>query len=266
MNKIKVYFISDGTGLSTEQLGKSILIQFPDVEFEYKTIPFVNTLKKAQSVAKRINKEPSAMVFSTLIYDELNEPFDCGDFFHINFLKQTISQIETIKKFKSVPTMGLDYRFGEAASYEERITAMDFTIASDDGHNVERYSKADIIIIGVSRTGKTPVSIYLALINGLSVANYPLVDLELESQELPNSLKRFKNKLFGLTIAPKRLQEIREKRRSTGKYASPHQVQIEIRFSESLFNKYNIPYIDTTSISVEEIATSIKTKLFNDTI
>ena len=266
MNKIKVYFISDGTGLSTEQLGKSILIQFPDVEFEYKTIPFVNTLKKAQLVAKRINKEPSAMVFSTLIYDELNEPFDCGDFFHINFLKQTISQIETIKKFKSVPTMGLDYRFGEAASYEERITAMDFTIASDDGHNVERYSNADIIIVGVSRTGKTPVSIYLALINGLSVANYPLVDLELESQELPNSLKRFKNKLFGLTIAPKRLQEIREKRRSTGKYASPHQVQTEIRYSESLFNKYNIPYLDTTSISVEEIATSIKTELFNDTI
>jgi len=266
MNKIKVYFISDGTGLSTEQLGKSILIQFPDVDFEYKTVPFVNSLKKAQALANKINKEPSSMVFSTLIYDELNEPFDHGDFFHINFLKQTINQIEKTKKFKSVPTMGLDYRFGEAASYEERITAMDFTISADDGNNVERYNKADIIIIGISRTGKTPVSIYLALINGLSVANYPLVDLELESQELPNSLKRFKNKLFGLTIAPTRLQEIREKRRSTGKYASPHQVQIEIRYSESLFNKYNIPYIDTTSISVEEIATSIRTTLFNNTI
>ena len=265
MNKIKVYFISDGTGLSTEQLGKSILIQFPDIDFEYKTIPFVNTLKKAQVLAKKINKEASSMVFSTLIYDELNEPFDCSDFFHINFLKQTINQIETIKKFKSVPTMGLDYRFSEAASYEERIAAMDFTIASDDGNNIERYNKADIIIVGISRTGKTPVSIYLALINGFSVANYPLVDLELESQELPNSLKRFKNKLFGLTITPKRLHEIREKRRSTGKYASPHQIQREIRYSESLFNKHNIPYIDTTSISVEEMATSIRTILFNNT-
>ena len=86
MNKIKVYFISDGTGLSTEQLGKSILIQFPDISFEYKTIPFVNTLKKAKALAKKINKEPSAMVFSTLIYEELNEPFDDNDFFHINFL------------------------------------------------------------------------------------------------------------------------------------------------------------------------------------
>ena len=266
MNKIKVYFISDGTGLSTEQLGKSILIQFPDIDFEYKTIPFVNTLKKAQSLAKKISKEPSSMVFSTLIYDELNEPFDCGNFFHINFLKQTIKQIETIKQFKSVPTMGLDYRFGEAASYEERITAMDFTISSDDGNNVERYNKAEIIIVGVSRTGKTPVSIYLALMNGLYVANYPLVDLELESQKLPNSLKHFKNKLFGLTITPKRLQEIREKRRPTGKYASPHQVQAEIRYSESLYSKYNIPYIDTTSISVEEIATSIRSILFNNVI
>jgi len=266
MKKIKVYFISDGTGLSTEQLGKSILIQFPDVDFEYKTVPFVNNLKKARALAKKINKEPSSMVFSTLVYDELNEPFDHGNFFHINFLKQTIDQIETTKKFKSVPTMGLDYRFGEAASYEDRITAMDFTISSDDGNNVERYDIADIIIIGISRTGKTPVSIYLALMNGLSVANYPLVDLELESQKLPNSLKRFTNKLFGLTIAAKRLQEIREKRRSTGKYASPHQVQAEIRYSESLFNKYNIPYIDTTSISVEEIATSIRTKLFNNII
>jgi len=266
MNKIKVYFISDGTGLSTEQLGKSILIQFPDVEFEYKTVPFVNNLKKAQALANKINKEPSSMVFSTLIYDELNEPFDQGDFFHINFLKQTIDQIETTKRFKSVQTMGLDYRFGESASYEERITAMDFTISSDDGNNVERYDIADIIIIGISRTGKTPVSIYLALMNGLSVANYPLVDLELESQKLPNSLKRFSDKLFGLTIAAKRLQEIREKRRSTGKYASPHQVQAEIRYSESLFDKYNIPYIDTTSISVEEIATSIRTKLFNNII
>ena len=189
-----------------------------------------------------------------------------GDFFHINFLKRTIDHIETVTKFKSVPTMGLDYRFGEGGSYERRITAMDFTISSDDGNNVERYSKADIIIVGVSRTGKTPVSIYLALINGLSVANYPLVDLELESQQLPNSLQRFKNKIFGLTITPKRLQEIREKRRSTGKYASPHQVQAEIRYSESLFNKYSIPYIDTTSISVEEIATSIRTRLFNNAI
>jgi len=266
MKKIKVYFISDGTGLSTEQLGKSILIQFPNINFEYKTIPFVNTLKKAQSIAKKINKEPSSMVFSTLIYDELNEQFDCGDFFYINFLKQTIDQIETVKKFKSVPTMGLDYRLGEADHYEQRISAMDFTISSDDGNNVERYNNADIIIIGVSRTGKTPVSIYLALINGLSVANYPLVDLELESQALPKSLQQFKNKLFGLTITPKRLQEIREKRRSTGKYASPHQVQAEIRFSESLFNKYSIPYIDTTSISVEEIATSIRTQLFNNAV
>ena len=266
MNKTIVYFISDGTGLSTEQLGKSILIQFPDIDFEYKTIPFVNTLKKAQALAKKINKEPSAMVFSTLIYDELNEPFDGCDFFHINFLKQTIKQIENIKKFKAVPTMGLDYRFGEVDSYEERITAMDFTISSDDGNNVERYNTADIIIVGVSRTGKTHVSIYLALMNGLAVANYPLVDLELESQQLPNSLKRFKDKLFGLTIAPKRLQEIREKRRSTGKYATPHQVQAEIRYSESLFDKYRIPYIDTTSISVEEIATSIRTRLFNNVI
>jgi len=266
MNKIKVYFVSDGTGLSTEQLGKSILIQFPDIDFKYKTIPFVNTLKKAQALAKKIKKDPSAMVFSTIVYDELNEPFDCGDFFHINFLKRTIDHIETVTKFKSVPIMGLDYRFGEGGSYEKRIRAMDFTISSDDGNNVERYSKADIIIVGVSRTGKTPVSIYLALINGLSVANYPLVDLELESQQLPNSLKRFKNKLFGLTITPKRLQEIREKRRSTGKYASPHQVQAEIRYSESLFNKYSIPYIDTTTISVEEIAASIRTRLFNNAI
>ena len=92
MNKIQVYFVSDGTGLSTEQLGKSILIQFPDIVFEYKTIPFVNTLKKAQALAKKIKKDPSAMVFSTIIYGELNQPFDCGDFFHINFLKRTIDQ------------------------------------------------------------------------------------------------------------------------------------------------------------------------------
>ena len=266
MDKIKVYFVSDGNGLSTEQLGKSVLIKFPDIDFEYKTIPFVNTLKKAQALAKKIKKDPSAMVFSTIVYDELNEPFDHGDFFHVNFLKQTINQIETITNFKSVPIMGLDYRFSESKAYEERISAMDFTIAADDGNNVERYNKADIIIVGVSRTGKTPVSIYLAFINGLSVANYPLVDLELESQQLPNSLKRFKNKIFGLTIAPKRLQEIREKRRPSGKYASPHQVQTEIRYSESLFNKYSIPYIDTTTISVEEIATSIRTRLFNNRI
>ena len=266
MDKIKVYFVSDGTGLSTEQLGKSVLIQFPDIDFQYKTIPFVNTVKKAQALVKIIKQEPSSMVFSTLIYDELNEPFDHGDFFHVNFLKQTIKQIETIKNLKSVPIMGLDYRFSESKAYEERISAMDFTIAADDGNNVERYSKADIIIVGVSRTGKTPVSIYLALINGLSVANYPLVDLELESQQLPNSLKRFKNKIFGLTIAPKRLQEIREKRRPSGKYASPHQVQAEIRYSELLFNKYSIPYIDTTAISVEEIAASIRTRLFNNRI
>ena len=98
MNKIKVYFVSDGTGLSTEQLGKSVLIQFPDIDFQYKTIPFVNTVKKAQALVKIIKQEPSSMVFSTLIYDELNEPFDQGDFFHVNFLKQTIKMIDAAGK------------------------------------------------------------------------------------------------------------------------------------------------------------------------
>ena len=264
MQKIKVYFISDATGLSTEQMGKSILTQFPNIEFEYKTKPFINTIKKAQKLANEINNDPSSMVFSTLVDDQLNEPFDSGDYFHINFLKQGINQIVEKTTFKPVPNMGLDYRLGVAETYEKRISAMDFTISSDDGNNVERYNKADIIIIGVSRTGKTPVSIYLALINGLSVANYPLVDLELESQQLPNSLKCFQDKLFGLTITPKRLQEIREKRRPTGKYASPHQVQTEIRYSEKLFKRYSIPYIDTTSISVEEIATLMRARLFNN--
>jgi regulator of PEP synthase PpsR (kinase-PPPase family) len=142
-------------------------------------------------------------------------------------------------------------------SYMKRIEATNFALANDDGGITRNYEMADVILIGVSRSGKTPTCLYLALQYGVYAANFPLTDEEFECGKLPEFLVNQTQKLFGLTIAPTRLQQIRKERRALGRYSSAQQVRYELRESEKLFKKYGIPNVDTTEFSIEEIASRI---------
>jgi len=142
-------------------------------------------------------------------------------------------------------------------SYMKRIEATNFALANDDGGITRNYDMADVILIGVSRSGKTPTCLYLALQYGVYAANFPLTDEEFDSGSLPEILSKQKSKLFGLTIAPTRLQQIRRERRALGKYSSAQQVRYELREAEKIFKKYGIPFVDTTEFSIEEIASRI---------
>jgi len=158
---------------------------------------------------------------------------------------------------KSTHTTGKAHGLGTDSSYTTRIDAMNFAMASDDGLSTQGFARADVILIGVSRSGKTPTCLYLALQYGIFAANYPLAEEDLESGHLPDRLMGFKDKLYGLTISPERLRQIRLERRSLGRYASAQQVSFELRAAERLFKRYNIPYVDATHCSVEEIASTI---------
>ncbi|MBT8114104.1 MAG: kinase/pyrophosphorylase [Arenicella sp.] len=262
--KRKVFFLSDSTGMTAENLGKSLLAQFPQIQFESITRPFVDTLEKARKVAAEINQEAHTsdgrpIVVDTIINKEASQIIQQTDSFYIDVFSTFLSPLETELGVKSSLTVGHHYIFAEDSqsvdeAYMSRIEAVHFALANDDGMQLHRYHEADIILIGVSRTGKTPSSVYLGMQFGIKAANYPLIPDDLEIRKLPQALVDHQSKLFGLTIRPARLAEIRHERKPNSNYASLRNCVDEIKEAETLYRQYRIPYIDTTQLSIEEIS------------
>lgn len=262
MTRRSVFFVSDQTGVTAETLGRSLLTQFDGYEFKQVTLPFVDTLDKAEAVVTRINAEAAAedsppIIFSTMVQDELRVPFQRAAGLYLDFFDFFLSPLETWLEAKSTHTVGRMHSMADLNSYDQRIEATNYALNYDDGTRTTDYSRADIILVGVSRTGKTPTCLYLAMSYGVYAANYPLAEDELESGELPEVLVPHRERLFGLTIAPERLRQIRQERRSIGSYASPQQVRFELRAAEALYRRFQIPFVDTTRCSIEEIASRI---------
>lgn len=257
-----VFFVSDQTGVTAETLGRSLLTQFEAHEFDQVTLPFIDTVDKADEVVKRINAVAAEqgsrpLVFSTLVQDELRERFIRVSGLFLDFFEAFLAPLERELQTKSSHTIGRAHGMKDAGAYDRRIDATNFALRNDDGARTADYEAADVILIGVSRTGKTPTCLYLALAYGVFAANYPLSEDELESGNLPRVLEPFRGKLYGLTISPDRLQQIRRERRPVGRYASAEQVRFELRSAEGLFRRYQVPFVDTTSFSIEEIASTI---------
>jgi len=262
--KRKVFFLSDSTGMTAENLGKSLLAQFPDIQFESVTKPFIDTPEKARKIAIEINQEVQTaparpIVVDTIVDFDMSEIIKQTDCFYIDIFSTFLSPLETELGVKSAHRVGHHsiYHEGDQAAdkaYVERIDAVHFALANDDGMHLHRYNEADIILIGVSRTGKTPSSVYLGMQFGIKAANYPLIPDDLELNKLPAALVDHKRKLFGLTIRPARLAEIRNERKPNSTYASLRNCVDEIKMAEVLYRQYKIPYIDTTQLSIEEIA------------
>jgi len=257
-----VFFVSDQTGVTAETLGRSLLTQFEGHEFEQVTVPFIDSIDKADQVVRRINAAAAEqgtrpIVFSTLVQDELRERFIAVSALFLDFFETFLAPLERELQTRSSPTVGRAHGMKDAGAYDRRIEATNFALSNDDGVRTGDYASADVILIGVSRTGKTPTCLYLALAYGVFAANYPLSEDELESGTLPKVIEPYRGKLYGLTISPERLQKIRRERRPMGRYSSAEQVRFELRGAEALFRRYQIPFVDTTSFSIEEIASTI---------
>lgn len=260
--KRTVFFVSDQTGVTAETLGRSLLTQFEAHDFDQVTVPFIDSVDKADEVVRRINAVAAAeglrpIVFSTLVQDELRERFSRVSGLFLDFFDAFLSPLERELQTRSSHTIGRAHGMRDSGAYDRRIEATNFALSNDDGSSTADYAAADVILIGVSRTGKTPTCLYLALAYGVFAANYPLAEDELESGILPKVLAPCRAKLYGLTISPERLQQIRRERRPLGRYASAEQVGFELRSAEALFRRYQVPFVDTTSFSIEEIASTI---------
>ncbi|MEW6997215.1 pyruvate, water dikinase regulatory protein [Colwelliaceae bacterium BS250] len=254
------FYISDGTAITSEVFGHALLSLFP-LEFEHITIPFVETVEKAVEVKKQINLTykrtgEKPFVFHTFVNNDTREVIDGCEGVIYNFLEHFIKPVEEQLGVSAKPKAHRTHSIHEN-SYDYRIDAVNFALANDDGSKVTDYEHADVILVGVSRSGKTPTSLYLALQYGVKAANYPFTDDDMDELDLPAFLKKHKKKLFGLTIDPGRLHDIRDVRLANSKYSSARQCRMEVREVEKLYKKEKIPFINTTKFSVEEISAKI---------
>ena len=262
MTERTVFFLSDQTGVTAETLGHSLLTQFDGQHFRQVTLPFIDNDDKAHEAVRKINESaangaPRAIIFSTLVKDDVRAIVRGADGLHLDIFDVFVEPLEKELQQKSTHTAGRAHGMSDIESYMKRIEATNFALANDDGGMTRNYDKADVILLGVSRSGKTPTCLYLALQYGVYAANFPLTEEEFDNSALPDILVKQASKLFGLTIAPTRLRQIRKERRPLGQYASAQQVRYEIREADKIFNRYDIPHVDTTEFSIEEIASRI---------
>ncbi|MBT8100366.1 MAG: kinase/pyrophosphorylase [Gammaproteobacteria bacterium] len=257
-----VFFLSDQTGVTAETLGHSLLTQFDGQQFRQVTLPFIDSEDKAREAVKKIDEAGAEdslrpIIFSTLVQDSFRAIVRNANGLHLDIFDEFLQPLEDEFGVQPSHEPGRAHGMSDINAYMKRIEATNFALANDDGGVSRNYDMADVILLGVSRSGKTPTCLYLALQYGVYAANYPLTEEEFESGELPEFLTRQKHKLYGLSIAPERLRQIRKERRPLGKYSAAQQVRFELRSSEQIFKRYGIPHVDTTEFSIEEIASRI---------
>jgi regulator of PEP synthase PpsR (kinase-PPPase family) len=259
-----VFFISDGTGITAQMLGHSLLTQFEGVEFTQIILPFIDSAEKAEECLVRIAAEAHngpPIVFSTLVNNDVRAVVRKANALFIDFFESFIDPLEAGLGIKSSHTIGRSHSAMDKKEYQQRIEAINFAMAHDDGASHRELGQADLILVGVSRSGKTPTSLYLAMQFGVKAANYPLIPEDLDRMKLPEALRGEKHRLYGLTIAPQRLHEIRKERRPGSKYADLDNCRFEVTEAESLMRREGIRCINSTSKSIEEIATTILREL-----
>ena len=257
-----VFFISDGTGISAETLGHSLLTQFEDVKFNHILIPFVDSVEKAQECVPRIARAREIdgirpIVFTTLVNHEIGLALRGADALYLDFFQTFIVPLESEIGTTSTHKVGRSHSAIDSGDYNHRIDAINFALAHDDGLSSKELDVADVILVGVSRSGKTPTSLYLALQFGVKAANYPLIPEDFERRTLPKALPSYRQKLFGLTIDPLRLQQIRSERRPNSTYASAANCRYEVQEAETLMRREGLRVLNSTTKSIEEIATQI---------
>jgi regulator of PEP synthase PpsR (kinase-PPPase family) len=261
-NRRTVIFVSDRTGITAEMLGNSLLSQFEAFDFQRRTIPFVDTPEKIAEVVSMINATGAAdgrrpLVFSSIVDEAMSAQLGKADALFLDLFQVFIAPLEAELAAKSSHAAGRSHGIANVHNYFARMEAINFAQAHDDGTATRDLGKAQVILVGVSRCGKTPTTLYLALQFGVLAANFPLTPDDFVDHKLPRSILPFRDRLFGLTIDPERLQQIRQARRPDSKYAALENCRYEVRAAEQLMQHERISTIDTTARSIEEIATTI---------
>ena len=229
-----VFFVSDGTGITAETLGHSLLAQFPDIRFRQHRLPFIDSVEKARKAVRQIQDIASKdggrpIVFSTTVEGEVRDVLRESDALFLDLIAKFVDPLEAELGARSTHTVGRFHGMAESQDYARRIEAINFTLSHDDGVSHKELEQADVILVGVSRSGKTPTSLYLAMQFGVKVANYPLIPEDFERHKLPDALYKYRPKLFGLTITPERLHQIRTERRPNSKYAAYDKLRLRNR-------------------------------------
>lgn len=260
--KRSVFFISDGTAITAETLGHSLLAQFPNVDFDIHIIPYISSEEAAMEVVSEINHCADLdgqlpLVFDTLVDPYVRDIINTANAVNLDVFEGMISRLSD--ELGTLPTtlVGQTHAVTDSVYYKARIDAVHFALDNDDGALTRHYDKADLILIGVSRSGKTPTSIYLSLQFGIRVANYPLTEEDLDDNRLPAVLKPHKSKLFGLMIDADRLVAIRSERKANSRYASYSQCQMELRAVEGIYISEGIKFLNVSEMSIEEISTRV---------
>lgn len=257
-----VYLVSDRTGITAETLGHSLLSQFSSISFQFHTLSFIDTLEKSEEIISLLNKisqeqEYKPIVIATMVNTEVRNKLKQADCFFIDVYETFLGSLEKELNTPSEKIMGQAHGILDTKEYNDRIEAVNFALAFDDGSKSEHYEQADIILVGVSRSGKTPTCLYLALQYGIRAANYPFTPDDLDTVTLPKPIKHFKSKLIGLTIQPERLHQLREARKPNSNYAKLQQCQKEIKTLETIYQTLHIPFLNSTSLSIEELSSKI---------
>lgn len=262
--KHSAFYISDGTAITAEVVGHATLSQY-ELEIEHQTLPFIENSDKLAPVIDKINQQHKQtgnlpFVFYTFVDDGLRKSLEQSQCLCFDVLKPFSQAITPVIGQEATPTLHRTHSINDK-SYDFRIDAMNYALANDDGQTTQNYQDADVILVGVSRSGKTPTSLYLALQYGIKAANYPFIEEDMDELAIPKVMQPFKDKIFGLTIDPQRLAAIRHERLPNSKYASTRQCRIELREVERLYKKSKIPFINSTHYSVEEISAKIMSKM-----
>lgn len=257
-----VFFVSDRTGITAETLGNMLLTQFESIEFTPATIPFITTPARAEQACQRINKSFDdtgirPLVFSTVIDDGIRAVLAQARAKLFDFVDVFVHPLEEELHTSSAHVAGKAHGKSGSEGYKTRIDAVHFALEADDGAITRNYDHADVILTGVSRAGKTPTCLYLAMNYGVYAANYPITEEDLDGSDLPKVLQQHRDKLVALTIEPARLQEIRQERRADSRYASMAQCRQEVRAAEQLFKGERLLILNSTRMSIEEMATRI---------
>ncbi len=263
-----VFIVSDGTGITAENFSQSILAQF-EATFKHIRVPFVDSLDKAHDAVSNINQAASKygvppIVFTTLVNPELNAIVGKANGLILDMFQTFVAPLENALGIKSTHAMNRLHHNADTDAYRNRIEAINYSLAHDDGQSNKNLAEADVILVGISRVGKTPTSLYLAMQYGLKAANYPLIPEDFERGQLPKDLIPYRNKIFGLMIDADRLSQIRNERRPGSNYAKLENCRYEINEATSMMKKESIPWVVTTSKSIEEIATTVLQAIKSD--
>ena len=256
-----VFFVSDGTGITAETFGHAVLTQF-NLRFKQVRLPFIDDLDKAHRAAGRINESfaqegKRPIIFSTLVKGDLSQIIRNTKCMYMDLIQTFVGPLEQELGVKSTHTIGRSHNIANSEEYKNRIEAINFSLIHDDGQSHKNLSTADVILVGVSRSGKTPASLFLAMQYGIKAANYPLIPEDFERGKFPSALLAYKSKIFGLSITPERLSEIRNERRPGSKYAALANCRYEVNEAEAMMKREGIRWLSSTTKSIEEISSTI---------